>query len=109
MPLRITSYASARYSPRTTSYFVITCTARLTCLVITYAYAHAFITSSYTSNYLVRICQVANHQQTKYRISASPLLINLVFTYASPLRLRATSTALTTDQRRNPYNQTTDH
>jgi hypothetical protein len=54
-------------NPRTPSYFVVTCTARLYLPSLLHAYAHAFVTSSYTSNYLVCIqpvCCLINKRAT---------------------------------------------
>jgi hypothetical protein len=97
MSLQITSFASRQVPLRTPSYFVVTCTARLYLPSLLHAYVHAFITSSYASNYLVCIspgCQPSMNEASYLRFA----IYNRASAYVSSLRRRATRTALTTDQ-----------
>jgi hypothetical protein len=72
-----------RYPLAPVATFVITCTARIYLPSLLHAYAHAFITSSYTSNYLVCIlpgCCLINKGPLRSND------INPAFARSSPLK-----------------------
>jgi hypothetical protein len=96
--LRITLYASYQVPPsHLLATFVVTCTARIYLPSLLHACTHTFTTSRYTSNYLVCIlpgCQ-PSIKEASYLKS---FIVNRASSNASPFRLRATRTALTTDQ-----------